>query len=157
MCGCRCGCCVELKGALPYVPGPAPTVYCHNVTHLCLWEGVQPVEHSRHGGKRHVRYVHFHYSWFHDCWPNYRCFPRHYHESCCSLALHFSPSTQQGLGQHNMGLWDAHQHLDLASQIDLHCQPYEHANQLGSVLESLHVGDGLTSCNRSRLRSMTTN
>ena len=40
-------------------------------------------------------------------------------------------------------IWDAHQHLDLASQIDLHCQPYEHANQLGSVLESLHVGDGL--------------
>uniref|UniRef100_A0A7S1N4Y7 DDE Tnp4 domain-containing protein n=1 Tax=Eutreptiella gymnastica TaxID=73025 RepID=A0A7S1N4Y7_9EUGL len=35
-------------------------------------------------------------------------------------------------------IWDAHQYLDLKSQIDLHCQPYEHANQLGSVLESLH-------------------
>ena len=35
------------------------------------------MERSRPGGKRHVRHVHFHYSWFHDWWPNYRCVPRH--------------------------------------------------------------------------------
>ena len=38
-----------------HVPAPAPAAHCHNDTHLCVWEQVQPVD----GGNVNVRHLHF--------------------------------------------------------------------------------------------------